>query len=50
MIVEDRTTGAVVGTYRMQMGEIAGQYFGYYSEQEFCFALYEWGTRICGDS
>ena len=41
MIVEDRTTGAVVGTYRMQMGEVAGRYFGYYSEQEFCFAPYE---------
>jgi putative hemolysin len=41
MIVEDRTTGAVVGTYRMQLGEVAGQYFGYYSEQEFCFARYE---------
>jgi len=41
MIVEDRRTGAVVGTYRMQMGEVAGQYFGYYSELEFCFAPYE---------
>ena len=41
LIVEDKTTGAVVGTYRMQMGEVAGQYFGYYSEQEFCFARYE---------
>ena len=41
LIVEDRRTGAVVGTYRMQMGDIAGQYFGYYSEQEFCFAPYE---------
>jgi putative hemolysin len=41
MIVEDRKTGTVVGTYRMQMGEVAGQYFGYYSEQEFCFAPYE---------
>jgi len=41
MIVEDQTTGAVVGTYRMQMGEVAGQYFGYYSEQEFCFSPYE---------
>src|ERR1700733_12228658 len=41
MIVEDRKTGAIVGTYRMQMGEVAGQYFGYYSEQEFCFAPYE---------
>jgi putative hemolysin len=41
MIVEDRNTGAIVGTYRMQMGEVAGKYFGYYSEQEFCFAPYE---------
>jgi putative hemolysin len=41
MIVEDRRTGAVVGTYRMQMGDIAGKYFGYYSEQEFCFRPYE---------
>ena len=41
MIVEDRRTGAVVGTYRMQMGEVAGKYFGYYSEQEFCFRPYE---------
>jgi putative hemolysin len=41
MIVQDRTTGAIVGTYRMQMGDVAGQYFGYYSEQEFCFAPYE---------
>jgi putative hemolysin len=41
MIVEDRRTGAIVGTYRMQMGDIAGRYFGYYSEQEFCFRPYE---------
>jgi putative hemolysin len=41
LIVEDRTTGRIVGTYRLQMGEVAGQYFGYYSEQEFCFAPYE---------
>jgi putative hemolysin len=41
MIVEDRRTGAVVGTYRMQMGDVAGKYFGYYSEQEFCFRPYE---------
>jgi putative hemolysin len=41
LIVEDRRTGAVVGTYRMQMGNVAGEYFGYYSEQEFCFAPYE---------
>jgi putative hemolysin len=41
MIVQNRTTGAIVGTYRMQMGDVAGQYFGYYSEQEFCFTPYE---------
>ncbi len=41
LIVEDRRTNAVVGTYRMQMGNVAGQYFGYYSEQEFCFTPYE---------
>jgi putative hemolysin len=41
MIVEDRRTGAIVGTYRMQMGDVAERYFGYYSEREFCFAPYE---------
>jgi putative hemolysin len=41
MIVQERTSGAIVGTYRMQMGDVAGQYFGYYGEQEFCFAPYE---------
>jgi putative hemolysin len=41
LIVEDRRTGDIVGTYRLQMGDVAGQYFGYYSEQEFCFAPYE---------
>ena len=25
----------------MQMGDVAGEYFGYYSEQEFCFAPYK---------
>ncbi|MDQ2834714.1 MAG: GNAT family N-acetyltransferase [Acidobacteriota bacterium] len=41
MIVEQRKTGVIVGTYRMQMGDVAGRYFGYYSEQEFCFRPYE---------
>jgi putative hemolysin len=41
LIVEERTTGEIVGTYRLQLGSVAGQYFGYYSEQEFCFAPYE---------
>jgi putative hemolysin len=41
LIVQEQSTGEIVGTYRMQMGDVAGQYFGYYSEQEFCFAPYE---------
>jgi len=41
LLVEERTTGAIVGTYRLQMGDVAGSSFGYYSEQEFCFAPYE---------
>ena len=41
LIVEEKTTGAIVGTYRLQMGDVAGRNFGYYSEQEFCFAPYE---------
>ena len=41
LIVEERATGEIVGTYRLQMGDVAGQYFGYYSEQEFRFAPYE---------
>jgi putative hemolysin len=41
LIVTDETTGAVVGTYRMQTGPMAAQHLGYYSEQEFDFAPYE---------
>src|ERR1700722_3423223 len=41
LIVEDRVAGAIVGTYRMQLGDVAGRNFGYYSEQEFDFAPYE---------
>jgi putative hemolysin len=41
LVVEDRSTGTIVGTYRMQLGEVAAHNFGYYSEQEFCFAPYE---------
>jgi len=41
LIVEHRETGAVVGTYRLQMGDVAKQNFGYYSEQEFDLAPYE---------
>ena len=41
LIVEDKTTGEVVGTYRMQMGDMAARNYGYYSEQEFDFSPYE---------
>ena len=41
LIIEEKATGQIVGTYRIQMGDVAGQNFGYYSEQEFCFAPYE---------
>lgn len=41
LIVEERSTGAIVGTYRLQLGSTAGRNFGYYSEQEFSFAPYE---------
>ena len=41
LIVESRATGEVVGTYRMQMGDVAGSNYGYYSEQEFDFSPYE---------
>ncbi|HEY8901315.1 MAG TPA: GNAT family N-acyltransferase [Chthoniobacterales bacterium] len=41
LLVTDETTGAVVGTYRMQTGPMARQHLGYYSEQEFDFAPYE---------
>ncbi len=41
LLVEDKRDGRIVGTYRLQRGEVAGQHFGYYSEQEFGFAPYE---------
>ncbi len=41
LIVEERSTGTIVGTYRVQTGEMAGRHFGYYSEQEFDFSPYE---------
>jgi putative hemolysin len=41
LVVEHRETGAVVGTYRLQMGDVAKQNFGYYGEQEFDFTPYE---------
>jgi putative hemolysin len=41
LLVEDKSSGRVVGTYRMQSGTTAAMNLGYYSEQEFEFAPYE---------
>ena len=41
LLVEEKSTHRIVGTYRMQSGDTAERHFGYYSEQEFHFAPYE---------
>ncbi len=41
LLVEDKASRRIVGTYRMQSGETAADNLGYYSEQEFHFAPYE---------
>lgn len=41
LIVEDMRCGEVVGTYRLQTGQLAAAHHGYYSEQEFDFAPFE---------
>ncbi len=41
LIVEEAATGDVVGTYRLQTGQLAAANRGYYSEREFDFAAYE---------
>ncbi len=41
LLVEDKLSRRVVGTYRMQSGEAAARNLGYYSEQEFDFTPYE---------
>jgi len=41
LLVEDKSTRRIVGTYRMQSGAIAARNLGYYSEREFSFAPYE---------
>ena len=41
LLVEDKSTRRVVGTYRMQSGQTAARHLGYYSEQEFNLAPYE---------
>ena len=41
LLVEDLRDGKIIGTYRLQRGDVAGANYGYYSEQEFVFAPYE---------
>jgi putative hemolysin len=41
LLVEEKLTRRIVGTYRMQSGDTAASKLGYYSEQEFYFAPYE---------
>jgi putative hemolysin len=41
LIVEDKVSRRVVGTYRMQSGTTAARHLGYYSGQEFELAPYE---------
>jgi putative hemolysin len=41
LLVEDKTSRRVVGTYRMQSSQMAARHFGYYSEREFNLAPYE---------
>src|SRR5436190_11982060 len=41
LIVEELPTGEIVGTYRLQTGQLAAANLGYYSEREFDFAPYE---------
>ncbi len=41
LVVEEKTSGRVVGTYRMQSGTTAAANLGYYSAQEFELGPYE---------
>jgi putative hemolysin len=41
LLVEDTRSGAVVGTYRLQTGQLAAANHGYYSAQEFDFSPFE---------
>jgi len=41
LLVEDARSGAVVGTYRLQTGQLAAANYGYYGAQEFDFAPFE---------
>jgi putative hemolysin len=41
LIVEELATTEIVGTYRLQTGQLAAVNLGYYSEREFDFSPYE---------
>jgi putative hemolysin len=41
LLVEEARSGSVVGTYRLQTGQLAAAHHGYYSAQEFDFAPFE---------
>jgi putative hemolysin len=41
LIVEELGTSEIVGTYRLQTGQLAAANLGYYSEREFDFTPYE---------
>jgi len=41
LVVEEKASGRIVGTYRMQSGLTARRHLGYYSAQEFDFSPYE---------
>lgn len=41
LIVDELATGEIVGTYRLQTGQLAAANLGYYSEREFDFTPYE---------
>ena len=40
-MVQDLETGKLVGTYRLQTGEVARRNLGYYGNQLFDFSVYE---------
>jgi len=41
LVVEELATSEIVGTYRLQTGQLAAANLGYYSEREFDFSPYE---------
>jgi putative hemolysin len=41
LLVEQSLTGQVVGTYRLQAGQVAARSFGYYGAREFDFSPFE---------